>query len=293
MSEQETKENPEPAAPATEAEGTVTPAPESPAAEVPAELAPLPVTSSEALAAITGAIASIEASPEAHLAAAEAIAASAEGAEDAAIPKVDPEDEINALRSHTPKLKELIHSSDAPSRYLTWLSISFGFIAICCFGLLVMRYLDYRKSLKNPELEKLEEERLYGGWLAGQNSFKKRMVGDEPVYTQPLGEFRILWPGREMRADLVAECTSEATCKGLKEIPEKIHDALLPILQASNAEDVLNPNRKMELRRALTDKLNELQPQSKVMQVDFSDLTVEAAGDSAPETMPPASPPHE
>ncbi len=285
MSEQEIKEN---ASPAEKGEGSDPEAAKSVEAvrESTETLEPpLPATSSEALAAITGAIVSIQNNPEAHLAAAEEIAASAEGAEDASLPKVAPDEEINALRSRTPKLKELIHSSDAPSRYLTWLSLSFGAIAVCCFSLLVMRYLDYRKSLKNPEIEKMEEERLYGGWLAGQNSFKKRMIGDEPVFTQPLGEFRILWPGREMRADLVAECTSEETCKGLKEIPEKIHDALLPILQASSAEDVLNPNRKMELRRALTDKLNELQPESKVMQVDFSDLTVEATGE-APQTVP-------
>jgi hypothetical protein len=288
VSEQEKKDISTPATEGAVVEATTPQEPEATPQETTPASPQTPQTSSEALAAITGAIVSIQANPEAHLAESEAIAASAEGDEESAVPRVDSEEEINALRSRVPKLKELIHSSDAPSRYLTWLSISFGTIALCCFSLLVMRYLEYRKSLKNPEIEKMEEARLYGGWLAGQNSFKKRMVGNEPVFTQPLGEFRVLWPGREMRADLVAECTSEETCTGLKEIPEKIHDALLPVLQASSPEDVLNPNRKMELRRALTDKLNELQPASKVMQVDFSDLTVEATQEPVA-----TDPPHE
>ncbi len=186
--------------------------------------------------------------------------------------------EFNEFNLKKPKLKELIRSSDSPSRYLTWLSISFGVLAVCCYGLLVQRYVEYRKQKSNPALEKLEEEKLYGGWLNNQKYFRKPKEGEEVVFTQALGEFRVLWTGSELRADLVAECTDEATCNALKDQPEKVHDVILPLLQSSSEQEVLNPNRKLELRRLISEKLNELKFKGKVIQIDFSDLTVEPAG---------------
>ena len=104
-----------------------------------------------------------------------------------------------------------------------------------------------------------------------------KMAGEDPVFTQPLGEFRVLWAKSELRADLVAECTNEETCNALKDRPEQVHDLILPILQTSSPEQVLNPNSKLELRRAIVDKLNELKFKGKVIQIDFTDLTIEPA----------------
>ena len=193
-------------------------------------------------------------------------------------PSLEPAgEELNSFALQKPKLKELIRSPDTPSRYLTWLSLAFGLLAFLCYGLLAERYLAYRKSLQNPEVDKAEEERLYGGWLNKQNYFRKRLTGEDAVYTQELGEFRVSWPGAELRADLVAECTDQDTCTALKSRPEQIHDLLLPVLQMSSQEKILNPNGKLDLRRNLSDKLNELKLKGKIIQVDFSDLTVEPA----------------
>ncbi len=187
-------------------------------------------------------------------------------------------DEINLDHLPKPKLKELIRSTDSPSRYLTWLSLAFGGLAILCYGLLVNRYLDYRNRNRDLEAEKAEAERLYGGWLNKQNAFNKmNMEGEDPVFTQSLGEFRVLWATSELRADLVAECTNEETCNGLKDRPEQVHDMILPIFQVRTPEEVLNPNSKLELRREIVDKLNELKFKGKVLQVDFTDLTIEPA----------------
>ena len=195
-------------------------------------------------------------------------------------PKTSPEVEISEEVNfdHLPKLKELIRSPDSPSRYLTWLSLAFGGLAILCYGLLVNRYLEYRNQSRNLEAEKAEAERLYGGWLNKQNAFNKmKMEGEDPVFTQALGEFRVLWATSELRADLVAECTNEETCNGLKDRPEQVHDMILPIFQVRTPEQVLNPNSKLELRREIADKLNELKLKGKILQVDFTDLTIEPA----------------
>jgi hypothetical protein len=188
-----------------------------------------------------------------------------------------PGEELNSFHLHTPKLKELIHSPDSPSRYLTWLAICFSGLALLCFALLVTRYIQYRNAHRDLKAEKAEEERLYGGWLNKQLAFNRSRPGEDPVITQSLGEFRVLWPGNELRVTLVAECTNDETCGALKTRPEQIRDLLLPVLQASNPDEVLNPNRKLELRRTLAEKLNTLKFSGKVMMIDFSDMTVEPA----------------
>ncbi len=193
-------------------------------------------------------------------------------------PSSEGAEEFNLDHLPKPKLKELIRSSDSPSRYLTWLSLAFGGLAILCYGLLVTRYIEHRNRNRNLEAEKAEAERLYGGWLNKQNAFNKmKMEGEDPVFTQALGEFRVLWATSELRADLVAECTNEETCNALRDRPEQVHDLILPIFQARTPEQVLNPNSKLELRREIVDKLNELKLKGKILQVDFTDLTIEPA----------------
>jgi flagellar basal body-associated protein FliL len=63
----------------------------------------------------------------------------------------------------------------------------------------------------------------------------------------------------------------------LKDRPEQVHDMILPIFQVRTPEQVLNPNSKLELRREIADKLNELKLKGKILQVDFTDLTIEPA----------------
>ncbi|MBU6154460.1 MAG: flagellar basal body-associated FliL family protein [Bdellovibrionales bacterium] len=193
-------------------------------------------------------------------------------------PDASVSEEINPEHLPKPKLKELILSPDPPSRYLTWLSLAFGGLAILFYGLLVNRYFEHRNRNRNLEAEKAEAERLYGGWLNKQNAFNKmKMEGEEPVFTQSLGEFRVLWATSELRADLVAECTSEEICNALKERPEQVHDLILPVFQVRTPEQVLNPNSKLELRREIVEKLNSLKLKGKILQVDFTDLTIEPA----------------
>ncbi len=174
-----------------------------------------------------------------------------------------------------PTLKDLLHSSDSPSKYLTVLSVVFAGLALICSGILVVQYLKYRSNDKNEAARKEEEAKLYGGWLAGQHKFKYKSENGDDLITQPLGEFRASWKGIELRVDLVAECSDEDTCKSLKDQELKVRDLLMPLIQGSSQEEVMNPSRKLAFRRRLAEKLNELELKGRVIQIDFTDMTLE------------------
>lgn len=202
---------------------------------------------------------------------------------DESAPEADPaeqspaeqSEDLNLIHLPKPKLKELIRSADPPSRYLTWLSITFGFLAFTCYGLLIYRYIEHRNASRDLQAEEAERARLYGGWLNKQLAFNRPRPGEDPVFMQGIGQFRVTWAGSELRVSITAECTTEETCNELKNRPEEVSDLILPILQASSPEEVLNPNSKLELRRLLAEKLNTLKFSGKIMMVDFTDLTIE------------------
>ena len=174
-----------------------------------------------------------------------------------------------------PSLKDLLHSSDSPSKYMTVLSMVFASLALICSGILISQYLKYRANAKNEAARRDEESKLYGGWLAGQHKFKAKSENGDDLITQELGQFRASWKNIELRVDLVAECTDEETCKSLKDQELKVRDLLIPMLQASSQEEVMNPTKKLQLRRRLAEKLNELELKGRVIQIDFTDMTLE------------------
>lgn len=176
---------------------------------------------------------------------------------------------------HRPGLKELLHSPDSPSKYLTILSLVFAGLALLCAGILLNQYLKYRQHAKSATAQQDEEAKLYGSWLAGQHKFKNKSENGDDLITQALGEFRASWKGIELRVDLVAECTDEETCKALKDQELKVRDLLMPVLQASSQEEVMNPTRKLALRRRMAEKLNELELKGRVIQIDFNDMILE------------------
>ena len=190
-------------------------------------------------------------------------------------PEALPEPEISDAEGPKPTLKDLLHSSDSPSKYLTVLSMVFAGLALICSGILVVQYLKYRSNAKNEAARKEEEAKLYGGWLAGQHKFKYKSENGDDLITQSLGEFRANWKNIELRVDLVAECSDEETCKSLKDQELKVRDLLMPLIQASSQEEVMNPSRKLAFRRRLAEKLNELELKGRVIQIDFTDMTLE------------------
>jgi flagellar basal body-associated protein FliL len=62
----------------------------------------------------------------------------------------------------------------------------------------------------------------------------------------------------------------------LKDQELKVRDLLMPVLQASSQEEVMNPTRKLALRRRMAEKLNELDLKGRVIQIDFNDMILES-----------------
>ena len=99
----------------------------------------------------------------------------------------------------------------------------------------------------------------------------------EVTITEPLGEFKVSWPQAELRVDIVAECSSREACDQIKERISEVRDATLPVLQSSSRENILNPDKKLALRRTIAEKINDLKLGGKVTEIDFSDMTVEVS----------------
>ena len=158
----------------------------------------------------------------------------------------------------SPKIKDLLLSPDYPSRYLTILSFLFAGLAILCLSLLVFQYVKHRHSAQKV-LAKNEAEKLV------------------PLIHESMGEFRTMLKDAELRVDIDAECSIQETCDQLKEHMTEARDAIHPILESTSREEILNPDKKQQLRWRITEKLNDLKLPGKVLQVDFTDLSLEVA----------------
>ena len=181
----------------------------------------------------------------------------AELAELAELEDLDDLDGPDALFVRPPRLKEYLQSPDSPSRYLMILSILFGFLASSCFGLLIFQYWKHRHHEQKTLTPVIETLKI------------------EPTYHGELGQFKVDWDDAEMRADLVAECSTQEACDELKDRSTAVQDLVLPLLQESSRSRILNPVQKQYLRQKIAEKLNDLKLHGRVIQIDFSDLTVD------------------
>lgn len=161
----------------------------------------------------------------------------------------------------TPRIKELLQSPDAPSRFMTILSIVFAILALAAFSLLIMQYVKHRASHKKvePVVEK---------------------VVAEPVINETLGEFKMfLSPEKkeqvELRVEVVAECSTQAACTYLKDHIAQARDVVFPVFSAATKEELLGTETKNLIRRRIAERLNSIPMEGKVLQVHFSDMTIE------------------
>jgi len=166
----------------------------------------------------------------------------------------------------TPRVKELLQSPDLPSRFMTLLSIVFGILAVVCFGLLITLYVRHRAHEK--------------ALLKAATS--SVAVAPVPVDTisESLGEFHLFLspekPGRiELRVDVVAECSTQEACDYLKDHLPQSRDLALPVLSSATREEYLDSVSKRLIRKKIADRLNALPIGGKILQVDFTDMTIE------------------
>ena len=180
-----------------------------------------------------------------------------ETAELAEIDDLDDLEDLDADYAPSLKIKEYLNSPDAPSRYLMILSLLFGGLAATCLTLLVFEYWKHRHIAQKPVESTV------------------KIIQLDPSFHEDMGEFKIDWDDAEMRAELVAECSTKVACEEIKNRNIEARDLLFPILQNSSRSEVLNPNQKLYLRQQLANKLNDLKLDGTILAVDFSDLTIE------------------
>ncbi len=166
-------------------------------------------------------------------------------------------EDFDAPDNDDPSIKDYLHSSDAPSRYLMLLSFSFAILALFCFGFLITQYIKHRHDTQKSAQVVEETIKL-------EASFQER-----------LGEIRINWADAEMRADLVVECSTKAACDAIKERKAEARDVTIPVLQNSSRTDILNPSKKLLIRNRIAEELNSLKLPGRVTQVNFNDLSIE------------------
>jgi flagellar basal body-associated protein FliL len=178
--------------------------------------------------------------------------------------------ESNEAALETPRIKDLLGSPDLPSRFMTFLSLAFAFLAVACFGLLLTVYVKYRHQLPKAVVVVAPLPKAMG----------------EQTFSESIGSFDLFLKGERkqndghLEVDIVAECSTKEVCAIVKEHTDEARDRVNPILSNSSREDLLNPDTKTAIRHRMADQLN-LMPavlekdQGKVIQVFFNNMTIE------------------
>jgi len=108
---------------------------------------------------------------------------------------------------------------------------------------------------------------------------KHEVVASEDGFTYQLGLIHVVLKNeQDLRVDLSLECTNKPTCEYIKENPEKARDAILPLLSNIDPGSISSTESKSMIRNKLTEALNTLDMNGKVIQVNFTDLTLEGKG---------------
>ncbi len=175
------------------------------------------------------------------------------------------------LALHRPQLKELLQSSDTPSRYVTLLSLVFGALALISAALLVAVMVT-----KNKKIEPVAHD-------------DPNKVKLEPLIQESLGHYQIVLKptaqenetgataekNQDLRVDLVAECSSIEACKLLKAQMPQARDLIIPVLSSATREDLLKSDTKNIIKQRIAEQLNGLVEPGQINQVHMSDLTIE------------------
>ena len=165
-------------------------------------------------------------------------------------------EDLDAPSDRTPSLKELFKTPDSPSRYLLIFSFFLIIAAATCLILFGGRYWKHRHSVKNETIA-------------------SPVLKLEPTFQVKLGEFKVSLSDGELRVDLVVQCGTQIACDELAARKIDARDRVLPILQNSSRSEILNSAKKQVLRQQITDSLNAMKLSGKIIEVNFSDLTVE------------------
>ena len=152
----------------------------------------------------------------------------------------------------TPEMK-----ADPLSRKLILYSMIFASMALICIGLLTYIHIQ-KKRAAHPSVNAEISHQL------------------DPMITEQLQEIHVvLKNGQDLRAEIVAECSLKTACDFIKNHTAQVRDLLIPILNTIETDQISSLEVKKLIRKKLTDRLNTLEMEGKVIQVHFNNLNIE------------------
>jgi flagellar basal body-associated protein FliL len=147
-------------------------------------------------------------------------------------------------------------TADPVSRKMFLYAKVFAALALVCIGFLTTLYVKKIRAnrphpvevtVSAPELFKFEKEQLTV----------------------------VLSNQQELRVAIAFDCNSKAACDFLKEHTEQTDDLLVPILNSIDPLTLEDAQSKKLLRQKIVDQLNTLIPEGKVLEANFTNLSLE------------------
>lgn len=165
---------------------------------------------------------------------------------------------VETPRAKKEKLVLTKEMKDDPiSRKLINLSLLFAALAVICIGLLT--YIRYQKK--------------HAGHPVATDATPVKL---EPIITQPIEEIHVVLPNEQhLRIEIVAECALKDTCDHIKNHPSEVRDLLIPVVTSIDPNLFSNLENKKLMRKKITDRLNTMEMNGKVIQVHFNNVSIE------------------
>ena len=147
-------------------------------------------------------------------------------------------------------------TSDPVSRKMFFYSKIFAALALVCIGFLTTLYVKkIRANRPHPvEVAASEPEHF---------KFEK-----EEVHV-------VLSNQQDLRVVIAFDCNSKAACDYLKDHTEQTDDLLVPILNSIDPLTLEDAQSKKLLRQKIVDQLNTLIPEGKILEANFTNLSLE------------------
>ena len=168
------------------------------------------------------------------------------------------ETQIEAPRAKKSKL--LVTSemkADPLSRKLLLFSMLFASLAILCIGFLTSIYLKKKHALKITHTEVVSTKQA-------------------PMITQALDEILVVLKSeQELRVEIVVECSTQDACNFIKDHSVQVRDLLIPMISNIDPIAFSAIDNKNLVRKNITERLNTLELQGKIIQIHFNNLSIE------------------
>ncbi len=166
--------------------------------------------------------------------------------------------ENNAPQSSEPEPSVTSEMKNDPvSKTMLFYSKLFASISVCLLLILTYQKWDIKKLLSKPKT--ISESAV------PQKSF-----------TINMGSFEVVLENeQDLEVTLSIDCSLQSSCDFIKGNRDQVRDLIIPILTGINPQELQSPESKQLIRNKITEKLNSILTNGKVLRVHFTDLTLE------------------